>query len=84
MKDIRLNIGGPKGNAFYILGTVSSLIDDEELAKAIRDEMKESDYNHLLRTYLRYFSMVRLYSESELNGVDDDLYEVTDSDIIEL
>jgi len=85
MKNFRLDIGGPKGNAFYIMGTVSSLVDNKAVCDGILAEMKKSDYNHLLETFVIYFGdSVTLYSHTELSGVDEILYELVDSDIIEL
>lgn len=85
MSNIRLNIGGPKGNAFYILGLVKDLVNgDKELAYKIRAEMKSSNYDNLLRTFKRYFPGITLYSNIELNGVDSDLYEITGNDYTEL
>jgi len=84
MKEIRLDIGGPKGNAYYILGTVSNLIADKRHADEIRQEMMSGDYNNLLRVFKEHFSNVTLYSHDELSGVDKDLYEITDPDTIEL
>ena len=85
MNSIRLDIGGPKGNAFYILGLVKGLADDKETADWIRKEMQSGDYNNLLETFIEAFPFVELYSYNELNGVDDDLYTVLDdNDNIEL
>ena len=78
MKEIRLDIGGPKGNAFYILGVVSSLTTNKRHADEIREEMKKGDYNNLLRVFKEHFSNVTLYAHNELVGIDEDLYEVTD------
>jgi len=77
---MRLNIGGPKGNAFYILGLVSHLEPDKDEVKKIRAEMQSSDYNNLLKVFKKYFPDVELYSTDELSGVDDDLYEIDYTD----
>lgn len=84
MRKVRLDIGGPKGNAFYILGLVKDLAGDREIAEKIRNEMMEGDYNHLLRTFTEAFPIVELYSHNDLgDSVDDDLYLI-DNERIEL
>ena len=78
MSNRRLDIGGHKGNAYYILGLVKSLLGDESIAKDIREEMMSGDYNHLLRTFNEHFPMVELYADRELPGVDKELYTIDD------
>jgi len=87
MNKIRLDIGGPKGNAWYIMGTVAGLCRqmglDADDAKDITSEMrgdsfvrlggKGNDYEGLLRVYLKHFPFVELYSTIDL-GVPKDLY----------
>lgn len=83
VKTIRLDIGGPKGNAWYIMGTVRHLAEvSGKDAEAIICKMKEGNYENLLRTYLRHFPFVRLYSHYEL-PIDPDLYEV-ETETVEL
>lgn len=83
-KTIRLDIGGPKGNAYYIMGTVKALAEaTDKDATAIICKMKEGSYDDLLRVYLKHFPFVRLYARHELESVNPDLYEVID-DVVEL
>ena len=81
---VRLNIGGPKGNAFYILGLVKDLTGgDNVFRNKILKEMKSGDYNHLLKTFTEAFPTVELYSHHILSGVDKDLYVIS-NDVFEL
>jgi len=79
---IKLNIGGPKGNAYYILGIVPSLTSGDNIVE-IRNEMMKGDYNNLLKVFKKHFPEVVLYSDEVLNGVDRTLYSV-DRQLIEL
>lgn len=89
MNKIRLDIGGPKGNAWYIMGTVGNLVRDKQDAKEITALMrgdvaqklggKGNDYEGLLRVYLREFPFVELYSSVELTGVSDELYTLDEN-----
>lgn len=60
---IIINLTGPKGNAFYLLGLASTLskrlgLDEKEVIK----EMKKSDYKNLIKVFDKYFgSLVDLY-----------------------
>lgn len=84
MRKVRLDIGGPKGNAFYILGLVKNLAGDKETADKIREEMQSADYNHLLGIFTEHFPFVELYSHTDLgDSVDNDLY-VVDNERVEL
>ena len=80
---VRLNIGGPKGNAFYILGLVKGLTGgDKEESDKIMKEMKSNDYNHLLKTFTEAFPMIELYSDHDLgDNIDRDLYVVDNKNI---
>ena len=97
MKTLRLNIGGEKGNAFYILGLVKHLgrkegMDEEELA-SLRDKMTgkswkklggvPTDYNHLVRTFSEAFPFVEIYAKHEF-PMDDDLYTIDITPSVEL
>lgn len=88
MNKIRLDIGGPKGNAWYIMGTVSGLCrqmgktdaDAKDICALMRGDAfvllnkgSGNDYEGLLRAYLREFPFVELYSTVEL-GLPEDLY----------
>ena len=50
---------GPEGNAFCLWGTAMSLCKkigvDDERTEEIIDEMKSSDYEHLILTFDKYF-----------------------------
>ena len=54
-----LDLTGPQGNAFYLLATARKLarecgIDQEE----IYTEMKSGDYEHLVKTFDKYFGHI--------------------------
>lgn len=54
---IEIDIKGPKGNAFFLIGYAKKLANDLDLdANAIAEEMKESDYDHLISVFEKYFS----------------------------
>ena len=54
-----IDLNGPEGNAFYILGTAKSLCKqigiDTERTTEILDEMRSDDYEHLIQTFDKYF-----------------------------
>ena len=57
-----IDLNGPEGNAFCLLGTAMSLckqigISDTRTEEII-DEMKSSDYEHLIQTFDKYFGMI--------------------------
>ena len=60
---IEIDLTGPQGNAFFLLGTASNLakqlgLDDKE----IQTEMKSGDYENLLQVFDSYFgNVVTLY-----------------------
>ena len=54
-----VNLDGPDGNAFVLLGMAQKLSkrnDVNKTSKEIIDEMKSGDYNHLVGTFNKYFS----------------------------
>ena len=57
-----IDLTGPEGNAFYLLGTASKLCKQIGISssrtKEILDEMKSSDYEHLIRTFDKYFGLI--------------------------
>jgi len=59
--EITIPLEGEDGNAFAILGRVSRIAKQEgvskEEIKAFMDEAMSSDYDHLLRTVMRWFSI---------------------------
>ena len=57
-----IDLNGPEGNAFCLLGTTMSLCKQigisVERRDEILDEMKSSDYEHLITTFDKYFGKV--------------------------
>lgn len=56
---IELDLTGPDGNAFYLLGLAKHLGKgmgkSQEAIKAIIDDMTASNYEHLLEVFETYF-----------------------------
>ena len=53
---IIIDLTGPQGNAYYILGTASNLAKQLGLDGAkILSEMKSGDYENLLQVFDKYF-----------------------------
>lgn len=51
-----IDLSGPEGNAYYLLGRAQNLSKQLDLdAKAILKEMKESDYDNLVKIFDKYF-----------------------------
>ena len=54
-----IDLNGPEGNAFCLLGTAMSLCKQlklsSEFTEIILDEMKSSDYEHLIKTFDKHF-----------------------------
>ena len=54
-----IDLNGPEGNAFYLLGTAMNLCKQigisVERRDEIIDEMKSDDYEHLIQTFDKYF-----------------------------
>ena len=54
-----IDLNGPDGNAFYLLGTAMSLCKQigisVERKDEILDEMRSDDYEHLITTFDKYF-----------------------------
>ena len=54
-----IDLTGPDGNAFMILGKASRLASELDLdAKAITKEMTSGDYEHLCNTFEKHFGHV--------------------------
>lgn len=52
-----IDISGPDGNAFVLLGNANRLAKQLNLdPTAITDEMTSGDYEHLIETFDKYFS----------------------------
>ena len=61
---ITIDLTGPQGNAFYLLGTAKNLANQLGLdGVEIMKEMKSGDYDNLVNTFDKYFgSIVTLYN----------------------
>ena len=57
-----IDLTGPDGNAYYILGTAMKLCKQigisSERTEEILDEMKSSDYENLIKVFDKYFGKV--------------------------
>jgi hypothetical protein len=62
-KTIEIDLTGPQGNAFYLLGVAGKLSRQIGLdTEPILEEMQSSDYENLIQTFDKYFgSFVTLY-----------------------
>lgn len=62
-RKIEIDLTGPDGNAFFLLGTASSLSKQLGLdSKKIQNEMMKGDYEHLVKTFDKHFGeFVTLY-----------------------
>ena len=60
---ITIDLTGPQGNAFYLLGTANNLAKQLGVnGKDIMEEMKSGDYENLVNTFDKYFgSIVTMY-----------------------
>ena len=60
---IEIDLTGPQGNAFYLLGTANNLAKQLGLnGKEIMEEMKSGDYENLIQVFDKNFgSIVTLY-----------------------
>jgi len=55
-KMIEIDLTGPEGNAFNLLGLARRFAIKLDLDKdRIIDEMQEGDYDHLVQTFDKYF-----------------------------
>jgi len=65
-KGIEIDLTGPQGNAYFLLGTASKLgrqlgWDRDEIEILLR-QMRNSDYENLVNTFDKYFgNIVTLY-----------------------
>ena len=59
-----INLAGPEGNAFWLIGTATTWakqlneVTGEYDFQKITKEMMEGDYNHLLDTFDKYFKYI--------------------------
>jgi len=60
---IEIDLTGPNGNAFYLIGAANNLARQLGLdGKAIQAEMMKGDYEHLVETFDKHFGhFVTLY-----------------------
>ena len=60
---IEIDLTGPDGNAFVLIGTAGNLAKQLGLdAKAIREEMMKGDYENLVNVFDKHFgNFVTLY-----------------------
>ena len=60
---ITIDLTGPQGNAFFLIGTATKLARQLDLNEyEVLNEMKSGDYENLLQVFDRYFgSIVTLY-----------------------
>lgn len=60
---IDVDLSGPQGNAFYLLGLAKNLSNQLDIdSKVVLDEMRSSDYENLIQVFDRYFGkFVTLY-----------------------
>ena len=55
-RKMEIDITGPKGNAYYLLGTAKAFAKQLGLdAEAIEEEMKSSDYENLITVFDKHF-----------------------------
>jgi hypothetical protein len=62
-RGIEIDLTGPQGNAFFLMGTATRLARQLDLNEyEVLTEMKSGDYENLLRVFDRHFgSFVTLY-----------------------
>jgi len=60
---IEIDLTGPDGNAFYILGVAKSLCKQLDFNESfVLNEMKSGDYDNLIEVFDKYFgSVVTMY-----------------------
>jgi hypothetical protein len=68
---LKIELAGPQGNAFYLMGLVENLGKklglNQEKRQEIITEMKSSDYNNLVYTFAKNFGqVVDIYKSGEL------------------
>jgi len=77
-----IDLDGPNGNAFYLMGTVSKYAKALGLDKnSVIDEMTDGDYNHLCRVFQKYLPCVVLETSnpeliSEISICHAEVWEV--------
>ena len=82
---ITINLHGPEGNAFALMGIATGLARQLEWEpariKQLMDEMKSGDYDHLVSVFLREFDqLVVLEAGGNYQYDDEDDDEEYDND----
>ena len=55
-RKMEIDISGPEGNAYYLLGTARAFAKQLELdEEAIQEEMKSGDYENLITVFDKHF-----------------------------
>ena len=63
-KGITIDLTGPQGNAFYLLGTANNLAKQLGLnGVEIMTEMKSGDYENLKKVFLKNFGEIVAFEE---------------------
>ena len=54
-----IDLTGPQGNSFYLMGVSCNLMKQldftQEEAESVFEELKSGDYEHLIKTFDKYF-----------------------------
>lgn len=82
----KLDIAGPKGNAFVLAGIGKDWFEQihehnpNKSSKKFVERMMSGDYNHLVRVFHEEFKyVVELVSDHEIPGLDKDLYTIEEN-----
>ena len=61
-KKTTIDLTGPQGNSFYLMGVSCNLMKQldftPEEAEGVFEELKSGDYEHLIKTFDKYFGSV--------------------------
>lgn len=79
VQDMCIDLDGPQGNAFFLLGMTKTLMEEMEVSKEdqqnVLDSMKKGDYHNLLRVFDTHFGdYITLVTENEnlLKALEED------------
>ena len=54
-----IDLTGPQGNVYFLMGTAMKLCKELDLDKeSVLSEMQSGDYEHLIQTFDKYFGMI--------------------------
>ena len=54
-----IDLTGPQGNVYFLMGTAMKLCKELDLDKeSVLNEMQSGDYEHLIQTFDKYFGMI--------------------------